>query len=96
MICISKNHCKTIHSNKSNKNCVWKSILCISLKNPDTLFFIIIYFIIYLLLILYILKLLTPQCFQIPLTLRMFPVWEGILARKALLNIDRVHSTFSC
>ena len=33
--------------------------------------------------------LLTPRCFRIPLTPRMFPVWDivvGIFARKALLN----------
>ena len=34
--------------------------------------------------------LLTPQCFQIPLTPRMFPVWVfvvGIFDRKAMLNM---------
>ena len=44
----------------------------------------------------HLIALLTPQCFQIPLTSRMSPVWVfvvGILARKALLNMGRVHST---
>ena len=43
--------------------------------------------------------LLTPQCFQISLTPRMFPVWDymvGIFARKILLNSGRVLSTLSC
>ena len=46
----------------------------------------------------HMIALLTPQCFQIPLTPRMFPVWDfvvGIFARKALLNSGRVLSTLS-
>ena len=38
----------------------------------------------------HLIALLTPQCFQIPLTPRMFSVWDfvaGIFARKALLNM---------
>ena len=47
----------------------------------------------------HLIALLTPQCFQIPLMPRMFPVWDfvvGIFARKALLNSGRVLSTLSC
>ena len=47
----------------------------------------------------HLIALLTPQFFQIPLTPRMFHVWDfvvGIFARKALLNSDRVLSTLSC
>ena len=47
----------------------------------------------------HLIALLTPQCFQIPLTPRMFPVWDfvvGIFARKALLNMCRVLSTLNC
>ena len=47
----------------------------------------------------HLITLLTPKCFQTPLTPRMFPVWDfvvGIFARKALLNMRRVLSTFSC
>ena len=47
----------------------------------------------------HLIALLAPQCFQIPLTPRMFPVWDfvvGIFARKALLNMGQVLSTFSC
>ena len=61
----------------------------------------------YLSLILYsmpvgmehLIALLTPQCFQIPLTPRMFPIWDfvvGIFARKTLLNSGRVLSILSC
>ena len=39
--------------------------------------------------------LLTPQCFQILLMSRMFPVWDFV-ACKALLNMGRVLSTISC
>ena len=47
----------------------------------------------------HLIALLTPQRFQIPLTPRMFPVWDfvvGIFARKALLNSGQVLSTLSC
>ena len=47
----------------------------------------------------HLIALLTPQCFQIPLTPRMFPVWDfvvGIFARKALLNMGRVLLTPNC
>ena len=47
----------------------------------------------------HLIALLTPQCFQIPLTPRMFPVWDfvvGIFAQKSLLNSGRVLSTLSC
>ena len=47
----------------------------------------------------HLIALLTPQCFQILLTPRMFPVWNfvvGIFARKALHNMGRVLSTLSC
>ena len=38
----------------------------------------------------HLIALLTPQCFQFPLTPRMSPVYDfvvGIFARKALLNM---------
>ena len=44
----------------------------------------------------HLIMLLTPQCFQISLTLRMIPVWNfvvGIFARKALHNMPRVLSS---
>ena len=44
----------------------------------------------------HLIALLTPQCFQNPLTPKMFPVWDfvvGIFARKALFNMGRVLST---
>ena len=48
----------------------------------------------------HLISLLTPQFFQIPLTPRMFPVWDfvvGIFARKALLlTMDWELSTLSC
>ena len=47
----------------------------------------------------HLIALLTPQCFQVLLMPRMFPVWDfvvGIFARKALLNSGRVLSTLSC
>ena len=47
----------------------------------------------------HLIALLTPQFFQIPLTLRMFPVWDfviGIFARKALLNMGRLLSALIC
>ena len=47
----------------------------------------------------HLIALLTPQSFQIPLTPRMFQVWDfviGIFARKAVLNSGRVLSTLSC
>ena len=43
-------------------------------------------------------KLLTFQCFQIPLAPRMFPIWdfvESIFARKAMLNMGWVLTTLS-
>ena len=46
----------------------------------------------------HLIALLTPQCFQIPLTPRMFPAWDfmvGIFARKALLNVGRVFPTIN-
>ena len=46
----------------------------------------------------HLIALLTLQCFQIPLTPRMFPVWDfmvGIFARKALLNQDLKSSCLS-
>ena len=47
----------------------------------------------------HLIALLTPQRFQIPLTPRMFPVWDfvvRIFARKALLNMGRVLLNLSC
>ena len=47
----------------------------------------------------HLIALLTPQCFQIPLTPRMSLVWDfvvGTFVKKALLNMDRVPSTLSC
>ena len=47
----------------------------------------------------HLIALLTLQCFQIPLTPRVFPVWDfvvGIFALKALLNLGRVLSTPNC
>ena len=38
----------------------------------------------------HLIAILIPQCFQIPLTFRMFPVWDFVVrtfARKALLNM---------
>ena len=62
---------------------------------PKTIF----YFFLVIVSVEYLIGLLTSQCFQILLTLRMFPVWDivvGIFARKALLNSGRVLSTLSC
>ena len=47
----------------------------------------------------HLIVLLTPHCIQIPLMLRMFPVWDfvvGIFAQKALLNMGLVLPILSC
>ena len=47
----------------------------------------------------HLIALQTPQCFQILLMPRMFPVWDfvvGILARKAMLHMGWVLSIPSC
>ena len=46
----------------------------------------------------HLIAILTSQCFQIPLTPRMFPIWGfvgGIFAWKAQLNMGRVLSILS-
>ena len=47
----------------------------------------------------HLITLLTSHCFQIPLTPRMFPVWDFVVrvfARKAMLNMGWVITIFNC